>query len=129
MPCYRLTVEAITRHDGGRDATYLDSTTTAPRLTATADGARFGNLSNDYEVPNDGKTFLHVKNGHASAPCKVTIQTPYTSGGNPIADREVNVTAAQDEAFIGPFPRGVYGDPFKFTLSAVANVTLAVLSI
>ena len=107
---------------GAAPAGYLGSTTT-PALS----------LSDQMVVPNDGKTFLHVKNGHASDDITVTIETPIEIDGLALADLVVVVGEAT-ERFIGPFPRGVYGDPFKFTLgitggAAIGDITVGVLRI
>ena len=108
----------------GVKPTYLDNTTT-PALS-TGD---FVGTGNQMVVPNDGKTVLHVKNGHASDAVNVTIQTPVTQDGLGLADRVVAVSADDDEKYIGPFARSTYGDPLKFALDSVTNVSIAVLKL
>lgn len=86
---------------------------------AHADGSKFA---------NDGRTFLHVKNG-AGAPITVTVQTPGTVDGLAIADQAIVVTNAE-ERMIGPFPPGIYNQSDGMVYadySSVTTVTIAVL--
>lgn len=76
----------------------------------------YGAVAASDEFPNDGKTFLHVKNGGAS-PDTVTITTPATASGIAIADPTVVVTNGT-EKMIGPF------DPTLFN-AADGNVDVA----
>lgn len=79
-------------------------------------------------VPNDGRVFLHVKNGSESS-INVTIETPNTVDGNAIADLVVAVGAGV-EKLIGPFAPGIYNDEdanVKVTFSAVTSITIAAL--
>lgn len=64
--------------------------------------------TNTYEVRNDGKTLLHVKNGGTVATI-VTLVSPGTVGGLAIADKTVSVAAGVD-TFIGKLPPGIYND-------------------
>ena len=114
-----VAVQSTTR--AGLVAAYLDSTTT-PAL-ATGD---FAGTGDQFLVPNDGRTFLHVKNGATDV--AVTIQTPGTVDGLAVTDRVVTVAATSEE-FIGPFSRNDYGDPFKFALDDVANVEIAAVRV
>jgi hypothetical protein len=86
---------------------------------AVADGAKFS---------NDGRMFLHVKNG-SGAPINVTIQTPGTVDGLAIAEQVVAVTNAE-ERMIGPFPPSIYNQSDGMVYadySAVTDVTVALL--
>jgi hypothetical protein len=77
---------------------------------------------------NDGRMFLHVKNGHTS-PITVTIATPGTVDGLAVADQAVVVTNAE-ERMIGPFPPGIYNDGsgyVQITYSLGTAMTIALL--
>ena len=77
-------------------------------------------------VPNDGRTFIQVKNG-AGAPITVTIETPGTVDGNAIADLVVTIPAMTGDKVIGPFPPETYNQSdgkLKITFSAVTTVTI-----
>lgn len=76
-----------------------------PSLTAAAEaGDAFA---------NDGKTFLRVKNAHASAARTVTITSQLPAGavpqGTAKTDLTVSVTATQ-ERWIGPFDPAAFND-------------------
>ncbi len=79
-------------------------------------------------IPNkNGDVILRVINGGGEA-TKVTIVTPGEVGGNPVADKEVEVGAGA-EKLIGPFAPNTYNDKkgriaVKFT--KVASVKLEV---
>lgn len=82
------------------------------------------------KIPNDGKTFLRVKNGSAS-PITVTIDCPGSIDGQAIADLTVTVAATGDGAGldfvdIGPFTSTFnQADGFVWAVfSAVATVTV-----
>ena len=77
-------------------------------------------------VPNDGRTFLQVKNGSAGA-VTVTVETPGTVDGLAIGDLAVVVPLTVGDKIIGPFPPDTYNQPdgtIKATFSAVASVTI-----
>lgn len=79
--------------------------------------------------PGD-RTFLHVKNGNASA-CVATLVTPGTVKGLAIADVAVSVPAGA-ERFIGPLPADLFRASdglVAVTWSVSSSVTAAVLSI
>lgn len=87
--------------------------------SANADGNKFS---------NDGRMFLHVKNG-AGAPIDVTIQTPGTVDGLAVADQVVTVTNGE-ERMIGPFPANIYNQDDRMVYvdySSATSVTVAVL--
>ena len=64
--------------------------------------------ANNYYMPNDGNTRLHVKNATGST-CIVTIDTPGTVDSNAIANPTVSILTAK-EFLIGPFPKNIYDD-------------------
>jgi len=80
-------------------------------------------------IPNkNGNVTLRVINGGAEA-TKVTIVTPGEQGGNPVADREVEVANGATKV-IGPFDPNTYNNSkgnleVKFT--KVASVKLEIL--
>jgi hypothetical protein len=89
-----------------------------------------GNATDDHEFVNDGKTFLHVKNGGV-APIDVILQTPGTVDGLAVADRTVSVANAS-EKMIGPFPTTTYnqaGGKVYVDLTVDTSVTLAAFKI
>jgi len=86
---------------------------------AVADGEKFS---------NDGRMFLHVKNG-AAAPITVTVQTPGTVDGLAVAEQVITVTNAE-ERMIGPFPPGIYNQSDGMVYvdySSVTTITKALL--
>jgi hypothetical protein len=76
-------------------------------------------------VPNDEKTFLHIKNGGGSQ-ITLTIQTPGTVDSLAITDRTVDIPAA-GERMIGPFPASYYGATLTLSYSGVTSVTIAAI--
>lgn len=84
-----------------------------------------------HAVPNDGKTWIEVKNAGGS-PITVTIQTPGTVDGMAVADRTVVVPATTGDRMIGPFPPNQYNQisgsdvgTVYVDFSAVTSVTVA----
>lgn len=81
---------------------------------------------------NNGKRFLHVKNG-AGAPINVTIANPALVDGQAAPARVVSVPATTGDKMIGPFP-SVYtqadgtGQVFV-DYSAVTTVTVALIEV
>ncbi len=83
---------------------------------------------------NDGRTFLHVKNGGAS-PITVTIESQLTAAeiraGTAEADNAVVVTNAQ-ERIIGPFAKDAWNSDLglvEISYTAVTTVTIAAISV
>ncbi len=100
--------------------------------TGGADPTYTGSLStgNVYQFTNDGKTFIHVKNGGGS-PDVVTIVSQNSEDGLAVADRTVSVTAGE-ERMIGPLLPHVYNDGdglVNFSHSFITTVTQAVFSL
>ncbi len=100
--------------------------------TGGADPTYTGSLSasNNYQFANDGKTFIHVKNGGGS-PDTVTIVSQNSEDGLAVADRTV-VVPAGEERMIGPLLPHVYNDGdglVNFTHSFITSVTQAVFSL
>jgi hypothetical protein len=82
------------------------------------------------EFPNDGKTFLHVKNGGGS-PINVTIasQHPNPPAGTAQEDVVVAVTNGE-ERMIGPINQVGFNDGdgnVQVTYSGVTSVTVAAI--
>ena len=85
---------------------------------------------NHNQFTNDGRTFIHVKNG-GGAPINVTVGTPGTVDSLAVADLVVSVTNAS-EKMIGPFPKGTYdqtGGGVYVDWSSGSSVTYAVLKL
>lgn len=75
--------------------------------------------------PNDGTTFLVVKNG-SGAPITATIVTPQNVAGLGVADLTVTVPAA-GERWVGSFPQPTFNATngrASVTYSAVTSVTV-----
>ena len=92
--------------------------------SATAVALTVGDFapSGDQFLLNPGEWLL-VKTG--ATPVNIIIQTPGTVDGLAIADRTIAVPA-NVERLIGPFDAGAYGNPVKFALSAITNLSIAV---
>lgn len=83
---------------------------------------------------NDGRTFIHVKNGDASG-ITVTVTAQRTSGA--VEDMGVlaksdatGAVAANGDAFFGPFPVRAFNDgagKAAIGYSAVTSVTVAII--
>jgi hypothetical protein len=87
--------------------------------------------TNVYQIPNDGRIIIHVKNAGAS-PCVVTF-TPGNPGvrGHALATISVSVTNAKN-FFIAKFAQNLYNDVnglINFALSYITSVTIAVLRV
>lgn len=104
-------------------------------LTATyhAAGAAAGqlNVTDIYQVNNDGRVLLHLKKSGAGD-CTVTIDTPVVVDGDLlVAQRTITVPATTGDVFAGPFAPNTYNQPgthdLEFTLSNITGLTLAVL--
>lgn len=83
--------------------------------------------SDTYLVPNDGKTFLHIKKSGATD-CTVTIATPGTVDGLAVTDLTVTVPATTGDKMIGPFPRDIYNNAsgqISVTFSNITGLTIA----
>lgn len=116
MPVTTLTVQKIV--NTGLEPAYA---------AANADGSY---------VPNNGRVFLHVKNGSVDTPCTVTIVTPYKVDGLDIADREVVVPfpdagppAESGERLIPLGSPEIYGSQTLVQFDVVADVTIAAIQL
>ena len=84
------------------------------------------NTGSNYQFLNDGRIFIHVKNGGGSSDT-VTVISQKTVGGLAVADRVV-VVANGAEGMIGPFPPDIYNDAngmVNFGHSFITTVTQA----
>lgn len=107
-----LTVQTIART--GLETTYA---------AAAAGGDQFA---------NDGKEFLHVKNG-SGGDITVTIESQVSSppAGTAVTNQAVVVTAGE-ERMIGPFPKSAYNDAsgyVQITYSGVTTLTIAAIKL
>jgi len=84
------------------------------------------------DFSNDGKTFLHIKNGGgASINATVTSQVATPPAGTAAANKVVAV-AAGSEQMIGPINATGFNDAsgkVQISYSAVASVTVAAISV
>lgn len=107
----QLASQAVTR--GGLSPSYANAAAGGDTFTPTRD------------------TVLHAKNG-SGASITVTVATPGTEIGLPIADVAVAVPAGE-ERLIGPFPHEHFADPADglahITYSDVTSLTVAALEI
>ena len=80
---------------------------------------------------NDGRTFIHVKNGGAS-PITVTVPAVSRCSQGQLHDVAVSVTNGTEKR-IGPFPPSIYNNPTtgiaSITYSAVTTVTVEAVSL
>lgn len=79
------------------------------------------------EFDNDGKTFLHVKNGLVDVTC--TFDITKTVDGQAVTDITVTCTASE-ERMIGPFPPSIYNDSdghVNVSYDDESNVTVAAI--
>ena len=83
-----------------------------------------------HAVPNNGVTFIQVKNVSGS-PVTVTIQLPQTVDGQTVPNKTVSVPATTGDRMIGPFTPALYNQPntdqVYVDFSAVTSVTVAAL--
>jgi hypothetical protein len=82
------------------------------------------------QFTNTGNEWLEVLNG-GGASIDVTIATPATANGEPIADRVVAVAAGARKK-IGPFNPSIFNDSSGYvqvTYSAVTSVTVGVFKL
>lgn len=105
---------------------------TLSRESVTFSGlnATYNAVSASDQFSNNGQTFIHVKNGGASADT-VTITTPKTVGGLAVADAGGSVPAGEDR-FFGPFDRGLFNDGddlVTVTHSYTTTVTMAIITL
>lgn len=106
--------------------------TRQPMVEAGLNAAYVAAAGGGDTVDNDGRTFLHVKNGGGGS-INVTVSAQVASVQDPrkgILTRSnivVAVTNAQ-ERFIGPFPPSMFNDAsgrILITYSGVTSVTVA----
>lgn len=86
-------------------------------------------ISDTYQIPLDGRTFLHVKKTGAGA-CTVTISTPRTVRGLAISDQTVTVPATTGDRMIGPFNQEDFADAsglLNVTFSEITGLSFAAL--
>lgn len=79
--------------------------------------------------PNDGRTFIEVKNTSGSA-ATVSIDVPGTVDDLAVTDRTVSVGATTGDKMIGPFPTSVYNQAdgsVYVDFSHVTSLTIAAL--
>ncbi len=104
-------------NSSGTILTVYDSSTD-PALSVGS----FSPLSGDqFVVPNDGKTKLHIQRGGSGGSSSIiTVQTVATMDGLAFDNKSFTVPGGARACF-GPFRKDVYGDPFKFALNNVSN--------
>jgi hypothetical protein len=73
---------------------------------------------------NDGKSYVHAKNGHSSAQTvRVVSQVNPAPPGTAAANKDISIPAGQERQ-IGPFPKSAYNDANgKVQLQYPAGVT------
>ena len=101
----------------------LKHTGHTPALVAAAGGGD--------DFPNDGRTFLHVKNASGS-PINVTIDSKRKCSQNAEHDVVVSIPATTGEKLIGPFPIDEFSDTngrCNVTYSGVTSLTVQAVSL
>jgi len=82
------------------------------------------------DFPNDGRTFLHIKN--AGAQITVTIDSKIKCSQNVEHDVAVIVPATTGEKLIGPFPKNEFDDSngrVNVAYTGVTTVTVQAVSL
>jgi hypothetical protein len=85
--------------------------------------------SNQYQVPNDGRVFLHFKKTGAGA-CTVTIVTQKVYKGLQLPNRTFVVPATTGDVMAGPWEPDLVNDAnqlLNFTLSEITGLSVAAL--
>lgn len=87
-------------------------------------------------VPNDGETFLHVKNGGVGSinvTVAAAVATVFKEGFGTLVRGNIVVAVPNGaERFIGPFPPSAFNDvngSVPITYSGVTSVTVAALKV
>ena len=73
-----------------------------------------GDPTNNHYIPNDGATWLEVRNAGASSRT-LTKVVNVTVDGNAVTNPTVALAASALKK-VGPFPIGVYGSTFNFNV-------------
>lgn len=109
----------------------IDRDGLVPTYHVAGAGAGQLNVSDTYQVDNNGKVFFHGRKTGAGD-CVVTINTPgFVDEDLSIADRTITIPALTGDVLFGPFRPRVYNqygtNDLEFTLSDITGLTLAVL--
>ena len=83
------------------------------------------------EFPNDGRTFVHVKNTNA-ATRDITLTKVGTYVGHSLIATAITIAATTGDQMIGPFPKGIYNAAdgnIDITWSATSDVTIGVFKL
>lgn len=102
-----------------------------PTYAVAGAGAGALNVTDNYQINNDGNVMLHFKKSGAGA-CTVTFDTPGTVDGVAIANPTLTVPATTGDKMIGPFRASLFNDPnhdLRLTVSDVTGLTLAVVKL
>ena len=103
-------------------ATYLTDAGPTPQNQRLTDGTL--TTGDQFQVPNDGKLLLHVKNGGTVA--NLVFDRTYADDGVSLPDR-TEAVPPNSERFIRDFPPRIYGDTLEFAIADKTEVTLAIL--
>jgi hypothetical protein len=90
-------------------------------IALSGDSKAYVTPANGDVFPNDGKTFLHVKNANAGT-CTVTVNSIKPCDQGQDHDNVVVVAATTGDEMIGPFPQDRFND-------ASGNVTVTSYSV
>jgi hypothetical protein len=83
--------------------------------------------TDSWEIANNGRIYLRVRNDHASQTGTLTIKTPQTVDGNAVADRTHTLATSRTSVLFGPFPAAIYGDTLE--VSATNQGTLKIQAV
>jgi hypothetical protein len=99
-------------------------------IALSGDSKAYVTPANGDVFPNDGKTFLHVKNANAGT-CTVTVNSIKPCDQGQDHDNVVVVAATTGDEMIGPFPQDRFNDASGnvtvTTYSVTASVTVTAL--
>ena len=97
------------------------------RSGLTPSFASAGSAGNTF--PNDGHTFVEIKNTSGSASV-ASVDIPGTVDGQAVTDLAVSVPATTGDKMFGPFPPNIYNQSdgtVSLTFSHVTSLTIAAL--
>lgn len=78
-----------------------------------------GDVTNQHTVGNTGRTFLLVRNSHATVAQTVTVITPGSIDGDlTIQDRVYSIPATASR-YIGPYPQVDYGSSLNVDVGTI----------
>ena len=124
MAEHNLTAQKIA--SSGTTPTYLTSASTPTPLTVGTIPDTGAVTGDQFVVQNDGRTFLHGKTGATAV--TMDILTVPVLDGIALDNRHISIPANAERVIL-PDNRDVYGFDFKFAVTPVTNLEIAVLQV